>query len=141
VFIPLAEEVGLIQEVTRSVLRTVVADIKPMLAEFPGLSINVNLAPGRPEERRLRRGTGRHPGRGAPGRGAIKLEITERALVNSDTSRALIRHFRKLGHQVAVDDFGTGYSSLSYCRASNWTCSRSTRCSWTRSAPRRRTAR
>jgi sensor c-di-GMP phosphodiesterase-like protein len=38
-------------------------------------------------------------------------------LINSDTSRALIRNFRSLGHQIAVDDFGTGYSSLSYLQS------------------------
>jgi sensor c-di-GMP phosphodiesterase-like protein len=47
----------------------------------------------------------------------IKLEITERALVNTETSRLLIRDFRQRGHQVAVDDFGTGYSSLSYLQS------------------------
>lgn len=47
--------------------------------------------------------------------GAIKLEITERVLVD-DPELALIglSHLRELGASVAVDDFGTGYSSLSY---------------------------
>jgi len=46
--------------------------------------------------------------------GSIKLEITERALVNSDTGRRVICTLREQGHEVAIDDFGTGYSSLSY---------------------------
>jgi sensor c-di-GMP phosphodiesterase-like protein len=117
VFIPLAEEVGLIQDVTRSVLNTVVADIKPMLAEFPGLSINVNLAPDDLKNAAFGEELARILADAHLAAGAIKLEITERALVNNDTSRALIRHFRQLGHQVAVDDFGTGYSSLSYLQS------------------------
>jgi sensor c-di-GMP phosphodiesterase-like protein len=117
VFIPLAEEVGLVQEVTRAVLKTVVEDIKPMLAEFPGLAINVNLSPDDLKNAAFGEELADILGRARLAAGAIKLEITERALVNSDTSRALIRHFRKLGHQVAVDDFGTGYSSLSYLQS------------------------
>jgi sensor c-di-GMP phosphodiesterase-like protein len=117
VFIPLAEEVGLVQEVTRSVLKTVVQDIKPMLAEFPGLSINVNLAPDDLKNAGFGEELAAILGEARLAAGAIKLEITERALVNNDTSRALIKHFRQLGHQVAVDDFGTGYSSLSYLQS------------------------
>ncbi|HKL52572.1 MAG TPA: EAL domain-containing protein, partial [Wenzhouxiangellaceae bacterium] len=48
---------------------------------------------------------------------SIKLEITERALVNSDAARELIQDLRRRGHRVAIDDFGTGYSSLSYLQA------------------------
>ncbi len=117
VFIPLAEEVGLVQEVTRAVLQTVVADIKPMLAEFPGLTINVNLAPDDLKNPAFGEELAGILAQARLAAGAIKLEITERALVNNDTSRALIRHFRQLGHQVAVDDFGTGYSSLSYLQS------------------------
>lgn len=47
----------------------------------------------------------------------MKLEITERALLNTELSRSLIRNLRSMGHQVAVDDFGTGYSSLSYLQS------------------------
>jgi sensor c-di-GMP phosphodiesterase-like protein len=117
VFIPVAEDAGLVQDVTLAVLRSTVREMRTLLAAFPDLSINLNLAPD--DLRNDRVGTelqrsladaGLHPG-------AIKLEITERALVNSDTSRALIRDFRTRGHQVAVDDFGTGYSSLSYLQS------------------------
>ena len=117
VFIPIAEEVGLVRDITRAVLRTVVDDIKPMLAEFPGLSINVNLAPDDLKNAAFGEELAKILADARLAAGAIKLEITERALVNNDTSRALIRHFRKLGHQVAVDDFGTGYSSLSYLQS------------------------
>jgi sensor c-di-GMP phosphodiesterase-like protein len=91
--------------------------MKQVLAEYPNPSINLNLAADDLKNDRIGieladilEAAGLTPG-------AIKLEITERALVNSDTSRALIRNFRSLGHQVAVDDFGTGYSSLSYLQS------------------------
>lgn len=117
VFIPLAEENGLIQDVTLAVLRLTVRDLKTILPQFPDMSVNINLSPDDLKNDRLGTeltsvlGSARIPA------GAIKLEITERALINSDTSRRLIKHFRSLGHQVAVDDFGTGYSSLSYLQS------------------------
>jgi sensor c-di-GMP phosphodiesterase-like protein len=117
VFIPVAEESGLVQDVTVAVLRTTIREMQPMLAQFPDMSINLNLAPD--DLRNDRIGIELHRSLAAANLppGALKLEITERALVNNDTSRALIREFRTRGHQVAVDDFGTGYSSLSYLQS------------------------
>ena len=116
-FIPEAEKAGLIQDVTVAVLNTAVRDIKPIIAEFPALSINLNLSPADLQNDRIGTELARtlHAAQLSPL--AIKLEITERALINSDVSRALIRAFRSRGHQVAVDDFGTGYSSLSYLQS------------------------
>jgi sensor c-di-GMP phosphodiesterase-like protein len=116
-FIPIAEEAGLIQEITLAVLRTVVADLKNIVAEAGKISINLNLSPDDLKNDRV--GTeliANLKAAGLPAQ-AIKLEITERALVNSDVARALISGFRERGHKVAVDDFGTGYSSLSYLQS------------------------
>ncbi|SMF49982.1 EAL domain-containing protein [Pseudobacteriovorax antillogorgiicola] len=44
----------------------------------------------------------------------IKLEVTERTLMQGASALHMINKSRKLGFQVALDDFGTGYSSLSY---------------------------
>ena len=117
VFIPLAEEVGLVQQVTLAVLRTTVRDMKQLLGEFPGLSINLNLAPDDLKNDTIGRELARLLALAGLPPKSIKLEITERALVNSEVSRAMIRQFRSLGHEVAVDDFGTGYSSLSYLQS------------------------
>lgn len=117
VFIPVAESAGLIQELTLAVLKVVVRDMQRMLGDFPGMSINLNLAPEDLKSERVARELTRSLAAAGLPAGAIKLEITERALVNSDTSRSLIHDFRSRGHQVAVDDFGTGYSSLSYLQS------------------------
>jgi sensor c-di-GMP phosphodiesterase-like protein len=117
VFIPVAEESGLVQDVTLAVLRTTVRELKVLLTEFPGASINLNLAPDDLRTDRIGVALARELDAARLPPGALKLEITERALVNSDTSRALIREFRTRGHQVAIDDFGTGYSSLSYLQS------------------------
>ena len=114
VFIPIAEKEGLVSGITLAVLDRVVHDLRELLPQAPGLSINLNLCPEdlRSVEFGLTLAERLH-GAGMPAR-AIKLEITERALVNSDTARLMIQTFRERGHEVAIDDFGTGYSSLSY---------------------------
>jgi sensor c-di-GMP phosphodiesterase-like protein len=117
VFIPAAEQAGFIQDLTLAVLRAVVRDLQKTLVEFPGMSINLNLAPDDLQNERISEELTRSLAAAKLPPGAIKLEITERALVNSETARSLIRKFRSRGHQVAVDDFGTGYSSLSYLQS------------------------
>ena len=116
VFIPVAEEAGLIQDVTSAVLRTVIADLR-RIAEAGRISINLNLSHDDLKNERIGDELAASLKQAHLPSQAIKLEITERALVNSDTARALIRGFRERGHQIAVDDFGTGYSSLSYLQS------------------------
>jgi len=114
VFIPVAEQHGLAHEVTLAVLRAILRDLGELLSARPGISINLNLSHEDLRDERFAQRLADALREARLPCGAIKLEITERALVNSDTSRRLIREFRARGHQVAVDDFGTGYSSLSY---------------------------
>lgn len=116
-FIPVAEEAGLIQEITFAVLRAVIRDFTRIGREAGPVSINVNLS--RDDLKSDRLGDTLAEGLNAAQLDPrlIKLEITERALVNTDTARQLIQKFRDRGHQVAIDDFGTGYSSLSYLQS------------------------
>jgi sensor c-di-GMP phosphodiesterase-like protein len=114
VFIPAAEEAGLVSDLTLSILKQTLRDLSELLRDFPDLSINVNLSSHDLESDRL-------PARIADclteanmPASVIKLEITERALIDTEIARDKIRGFRASGHQVAIDDFGTGYSSLSY---------------------------
>ncbi len=116
VFIPVAEEAGLIQDLTSAVLRTVIADLR-RIAETGRISINLNLSHDDLKNERIGEELAASLKQARLPPQAIKLEITERALINSDTARALIRRFRERGHQIAVDDFGTGYSSLSYLQS------------------------
>jgi sensor c-di-GMP phosphodiesterase-like protein len=114
VFIPVAEAAGLLPEISIAVLRATVRDLTRLLQQAPDLSINPNL--GTEDLACGRFGNELAASLQAAGlpSESIKLEITERALVNSDCARRLIRELRGRGHKIAVDDFGTGFSSLSY---------------------------
>ncbi|MEO7431118.1 MAG: EAL domain-containing protein [Dokdonella sp.] len=117
IFIPLAEDAGIVQDVTRAVMQIAVRDMQEILAEFPGMSVNLNLGSGDLKSDAIGRELAATLSRAQLPAGSIKLEITERALLNTELSRSLIRNLRSMGHQVAVDDFGTGYSSLSYLQS------------------------
>lgn len=112
-FIPLAEESGLIQPITDQVIEQAMRDLAPALAADPSLHVAVNLSAADMQSPRILpvleealAGTGVR-------RGQLWLEATERGFVDPDAARATITRLRALGHRVAVDDFGTGYSSLS----------------------------
>lgn len=118
-FIPLAEETGLILALGRWVLRTACAQLaawatQPDLASVT-LAVNVSapqfLEDGFADEvLALLRHAGARPER-------LKIELTESMLMNgADTVIAIMRTLQEQGVQFSLDDFGTGYSSLSYLR-------------------------
>ena len=119
-FIPLAEETGLIVEIGDWVFREAARQIKYWQTQYdPEFQISVNMSPvqfgnitvcaGDEWPAYLRE-------LDCPGRGLI-IEITEGLLLDadSDVARKLLQ-FRDAGMQTAIDDFGTGYSSLSYLK-------------------------
>lgn len=113
-FIPVAEEIGLINQIGLWVLRTACAEAM----NWPGdLKVAVNLSPvqfrshslvldvlsalteaGLPAER-------------------LELEITETAMLKDTKATLSVLHrLRQLGVRISMDDFGTGYSSLNHVR-------------------------
>jgi sensor c-di-GMP phosphodiesterase-like protein len=113
-FIPIAEEAGLIQRITRRVVRLVGRDACEIFNRNPDFHIGINVSAADLHSddtvelfRRLLRETRPRPG-------SIVVEVTERGLANPQVASAVIRDLRAAGVGIAVDDFGTGYSSLSY---------------------------
>ena len=112
VFIPIAEESGLIGEIGAWTMREACREA----ASWPGaLSIAVNLSPVQLRDSDFFSMI--HAvlvETGLPGH-RLELEITEGALI-ADSAGALskLRRAKGLGVRIAMDDFGTGYSSLSY---------------------------
>ncbi|MGB5724546.1 MAG: EAL domain-containing protein [Parasphingorhabdus sp.] len=115
VFIPVAEETGLIVQLGEWVVRSALHEV----ANWPEhLSVAVNLSPAQMRSPNLMptiinalAATGIAPHR-------LELEITESVLMNDNQSNVELLHkIRSLGVRIALDDFGTGYSSLNYLRS------------------------
>ena len=111
-FIPLAEEIGIIVGIGEWALR---AACREAASWAQPASIAVNLSPvqfrgGKLVETVMNvlAQTGLDPTR-------LELEITEGALLeNTDSVLDVLNGLRALGVKISMDDFGTGYSSLSY---------------------------
>lgn len=113
-FIPLAEDLRLIGELSLGLLRQAVSDAA---AWDPRLVLSINLAPDQFQDRQLAdkifavlASAGLPPSR-------LEVELTETALVTDiEAAKAAITRLKQAGVRVAIDDFGKGYSSLYYLR-------------------------
>jgi PAS domain S-box-containing protein len=114
-FIPLAEQCGLIGQLTDSLL----VQAFSVAATFPdNLMLSVNISPIQLRDRTLPEQIQRALERGSFSPRRLILEITESALVlNLDLASAIAQELKALGAQLALDDFGTGYSSLRHLEA------------------------
>jgi diguanylate cyclase (GGDEF)-like protein len=117
VFIRIAEEIGMIDEIGRWVLREAARQLGDWRAVAPHLVVNVNVSARQLSSRRFVDDVADAlTAAEIPGH-ALTLELTETALM-TDPATAL-RHLRSVkdaGVHLSVDDFGTGYSSLSQLR-------------------------
>jgi diguanylate cyclase (GGDEF)-like protein/PAS domain S-box-containing protein len=115
VFIPVAEETGLIAELGAWVLDEALRTVAAWRAEGLEIALRVNVSAhelrGRDYVDDVLAALARH--RARPGQ--LGLEITESTLVDDDkTSQDNLVRLSEAGVSLLVDDFGTGYSSLSY---------------------------
>ncbi|WP_213994735.1 EAL domain-containing protein [Arsukibacterium sp.] len=114
-FIPLAEKLGLITQLSDQVLAQVCRDIRDYQLQMP-VAINVSaLQLSDPMfNQRLQRNLCQC---GITAK-CIELELTESCLIpeQADTTMTLLTNLRQQGFRISIDDFGTGYSSLSYLR-------------------------
>lgn len=114
VFIPIAEESGLIRPITDQLVRMVVEEMHAMLAANPAMHISLNLYSDDIRTGRVLTVLEKElTARGVSPR-QIWLEVTERGFMDIHSARMTLEQARKRGYQVAIDDFGTGYSSLQY---------------------------
>lgn len=108
-FVSLAEQSGLIDDLTLQVARQAAAQAEVWRAQGTPCRISVNVSPVV-----LRRAHVWHELRevftGADG--ALLMEVTESALVDA-TAQAAVAGFAEAGIDCAVDDFGSGYAALS----------------------------
>ncbi len=117
-FIPLAEENGLIGQLTWFVLRQACHQAAAWRAAGnPDLRMAVNISPSLFRERDLAAMVGGVlEEAGLPARN-LELEITEGMLMGDvQRSLAVLSELKAMGVDIAIDDFGTGYSSLAYLK-------------------------
>lgn len=117
VFIPLAEESGLIHILGDWVLKSAAEQCVAWRKAGLALTVSINLS-GRQFYRDdlaqrildIVRSAGCEPS-------WIELEVTESSLLHDlDAIRKVLQRLRDEGFSVAIDDFGTGYSSLSHLK-------------------------
>ncbi|WP_434049544.1 EAL domain-containing protein [Marinobacter salarius] len=116
-FIPLAEETGVITQLTRWAVERGVRDLASLSGDYPDLSISINISArdlASPDLEGLIASTLRTHGV-EPHR--LTLELTETAAMQDpDKGLKTLERLAGSGILVSIDDFGSGYSSLSYLR-------------------------
>ncbi len=110
-FVPIAEEAGVMAQLGEFALRRAISDA----ARWPDLYVSVNLSPVQVRDRAfidlvssVLQETEFDPAR-------LVLEMTESVFIDKPAETAArLQELRALGVGLALDDFGSGYSSLSY---------------------------
>ena len=113
-FIPLAEEIGLIGLLGDWVMRTAcrAAVAWPTPSHGQPLQVAVNVSPRQLRERRaLVASIAEALAESGLPAARLEIEITETALIGD--AHETLRAIKALGVSLSLDDFGTGYSSLS----------------------------
>ncbi len=114
IFVPIAEEIGLITELSERLMEQAFADAREW---DDSLTLSINISPVQLRDpwfaqRLLKKlvAAGFPPKR-------LEIEITESCLhENIGLVRSMIMSLRNQGVQISLDDFGTGYSSLEQLR-------------------------
>lgn len=117
VFVPIAEETGLILPLGRWVMETACREAKRFSDRFGNGIIAVNVSPAQFIHQDLvDEVVGVLDRTGLPAEN-LELEITEGLLMRDhQLAMRTLDHLHEMGVKLAIDDFGTGYSSLSYLK-------------------------
>jgi EAL domain-containing protein (putative c-di-GMP-specific phosphodiesterase class I) len=118
VFIPIAEDTGLINEIGDWVLRESLTTARRLRARVGReIVIAVNVSPVQFRSARLFNTLDELAASEAELPRLLEIELTESAL-GGDVDEVIgkLERIKKLGLRIAIDDFGTGYSSLAYLK-------------------------
>lgn len=117
-FIPVAEEMNLIERIDMFVLRKACRQGKIWLDAGHSLTMAVNLSGSDFRSAELSRQVARILEETHFPAENLELEITETFVIDlGERQREVLASLRQLGVRLAIDDFGTGYSSLSYLKS------------------------
>ncbi len=113
-FIPAAEDAGLIQDITRRVVELVTQDLNDVFSIAPRFHVAINLSPIDLTSGDVLELMGGMAHRMKAGPGNLVIEVTERGFLDRELAQGVLHSLRDGGVKVAIDDFGTGYSTLAY---------------------------
>ncbi len=112
-FLAVAEQSGLIAQISNWVLRTAVqAAARWHHGGWPGARVAVNISPKQLLDPRFSQSLGELLQEFSLPAQAIELELTETVIQTGSTTIAALRLLQAQGFGIALDDFGSGYSSL-----------------------------
>ena len=116
-FIPIAEDIGLIDSMGHWALEVACRDARTWNDQGHPIQVSVNLSARQLNRPLLAEEVAQVVARAGLLPAQLELEITESGVMHNPVQAALrLRELRDLGVSLAIDDFGTGYSSLSYLR-------------------------
>ena len=114
-FIPVAEETGMIGDLSLSIIRKAMLEAKHW---DPRLTISVNISPVQLKDPWLAQKIVKLLVETGFPANRLEVEITESSLFkNLSLAQSIVGSLKNQGIKIALDDFGTGYSSLAHLRA------------------------
>lgn len=117
IFIPLAEESGLIDDIGNWVLQQSLKIAKPWLAINPSFHLAVNISTKQFKSKDLAVKVAKALQSASFPAKNLELEVTESAAMDDIFLAAkILDELKKIGAIVSIDDFGTGHSSLAYLK-------------------------
>ena len=116
-FVGIAEQTGVMRELTASVLEQALAQQRAWLDEGRELTLAVNVSATNLLDSAFLSDLRSRLDRWRTPPGMLRLEITESVLIAEGSRvQGVIESLGDLGVNLSLDDFGTGYSPLSYLR-------------------------
>lgn len=111
--VKIAEDIGIIDQITKLVIKKAVDQLKKWQNEGIHTKIAVNISSKDLKDDSIVNFAKQYIYANNVDPGLIEFEITERALIeNLDTARDLLHKIKDIGIKISLDDFGTGYNSL-----------------------------
>jgi len=114
-FIPVAEECGMIADMSVSVMRRAFMEARDW---DPSITLSVNISPAQLKDPWLAQKVVKLLVETGYPANRLEIEITESSLFqNLALAQSIVGSLKNQGIRLALDDFGTGYSSLAHLRA------------------------
>ncbi|RYY24114.1 MAG: EAL domain-containing protein [Sphingomonadales bacterium] len=114
-FIPIAEETGMIADLSLSIMRQAFLAARDW---DPSLSLSINISPSQLRDAWLAQKIIKVLTETGFPANRLEVEITESSLFdNLALAQSIVGSLKNQGVRLALDDFGTGYSSLAHLRA------------------------